>query len=362
MSPQLNRGWAPLTGLIADGEKYINLPLPELYDLTNDPDETANLASDTARLDAMAQRLDLLDTLPPVPAEPVTPEVAERLRSLGYVVGRAAAGPSSGVNDDPKRLIALDRAIHQGVDLFQRGRPEDAIAVYRDVIEARPSMLIAYRYLALVQWMLGRVDGAISTLQAALTATRPSLALQTQLGIYLAETGRADDAVRRLAPLAAARGTRVPIDLLNALGIAHARAGDAPRALVTFQALLRQDPDNATGHENVGAAHLELGDLDGARIGFERALAIAPTSSRAHAGLGVVRMRQGNRAGALESWTRAVELDPRDYDALYNLGTELINLGRPAAARPHVERFVRTAPPAFYADDIQRLSQWLEGR
>ena len=362
MSASLNRGWAPLSGLIADGQKYIDLPLPELYDLAGDPDETANRADDAARLRAMAHRLDALRASAPAPPDPVSPDVADRLRSLGYVVGRAVARPSYTADDDPKRLIGLDRAIHQGIDLYQRGRPEEAIELYRTVIETRPSMLIAHRHLAFLHWMLGQVDAAIATLQHALTVGRPTLELQTQLGVYLAETGRAGDAVRRLEPLATAQGSQAPVHLLNALGIAYARAGNPARALATFQALVGQDPDNAMGFENIGAAHLELGDLDDARIAFQRAVAIAPTSSRAHAGLGVVRLRQGNRDAAIASWTRAVELDPQNYDALYNLGAELINAGRPAAARPYLERFVRSAPPAFYADDIHRLSQWLQAR
>jgi hypothetical protein len=36
MSAMLNRGWAPLTGVLVDREKYVDLPMPERYDLTAD--------------------------------------------------------------------------------------------------------------------------------------------------------------------------------------------------------------------------------------------------------------------------------------------------------------------------------------
>ncbi len=45
MSAMLNRGWAPLTGLLSGRDKYIDLPIPELYDLANDPGEATNLIS-----------------------------------------------------------------------------------------------------------------------------------------------------------------------------------------------------------------------------------------------------------------------------------------------------------------------------
>ena len=112
--------------------------------------------------------------------------------------------------------------------------------------------------------------------------------------------------------------------------------------------------------ENIGAVHLQRGDPAAAGEAFERAVALAPLSSRAHAGLGVVQLRSGDRAAAVASWTRAVELDSANFDALFNLATELVNGGDLPAARPYLEQFVRTAPQAFYAADIQRLTVLLD--
>ncbi len=40
LDANLTRGWAPLSGIILDGWKYIELPLAELYDLSEDPVES----------------------------------------------------------------------------------------------------------------------------------------------------------------------------------------------------------------------------------------------------------------------------------------------------------------------------------
>jgi arylsulfatase A-like enzyme len=45
LSANLNRGWAPLHGVLRDRLKLIDLPIPELYDLASDPGESRNLAS-----------------------------------------------------------------------------------------------------------------------------------------------------------------------------------------------------------------------------------------------------------------------------------------------------------------------------
>ena len=45
LTASFNRGWAPLTGMLVGQEKYIELPIPELYDLESDPGEQQNLLS-----------------------------------------------------------------------------------------------------------------------------------------------------------------------------------------------------------------------------------------------------------------------------------------------------------------------------
>src|SRR5262249_31537836 len=40
LSASINRGWAPLYGVARGSLKYIDLPIPELYDLAADPSES----------------------------------------------------------------------------------------------------------------------------------------------------------------------------------------------------------------------------------------------------------------------------------------------------------------------------------
>src|SRR5207302_2825051 len=49
LSAAINRGWAPLTGVIHGGEKYIDLPIGELYDLPRDSAEANNLRDERRR-------------------------------------------------------------------------------------------------------------------------------------------------------------------------------------------------------------------------------------------------------------------------------------------------------------------------
>ncbi len=361
LSASLNRGWAPLTGVLVGRAKFIDLPIPELYNLAADPLEQRNLANaQPEQLRVLAARLRAFEAGPPGPRGSVEPEVAARLRALGYVTGEAPRKTRYTEADDPKRLVDLDRAIHDAIDRFQRGRLREAAELYRTILARRPNLELAYRHLAFVAWSAGDIQSAVGTLKSALAAGVRSPALVTQLATYLAESGAPAEAIALVAPLAARPDA--DLDTLNALGIAYARAGRAEPALETFRKMLAADPDNAMALENIGAVHLARGDLAAARDAFERAVALAPRSSRAHAGLGVVRLKTGDRAGAIEAWRRAVELDSQNFDALYNLGAELAEAGRFEEARPYLERFVREAPQAFYATDIRRFAALLARR
>jgi arylsulfatase A-like enzyme/Flp pilus assembly protein TadD len=361
MTAMLKRGWAPLQGTIVGHEKYISLPIEELYDLAADSREQTNLApTSAARRREMAERLRAFSATLPGEQGVENPEVRARLQALGYLSATAARKARYGEADDPKRLIDVDRLMMDGIDLHRAGRVADAQEAYRRVIARRPDMGLAYQRLAFMQWESGATTEAIATLRRALETNGPDLDIEVRLGTYLAETGASAEALAILERAVASR----PDDTtgLNALGIAYARGGRDADALRTFERILAVDARDAFALENLGTVHLQRGDLRAAGDAFGRAASNDPRSSRARAGLGVVALRGGRRDEAIAHWQQAVALDRTNFDALYNVGTELVNAGRHAEARPYLEQFVRTAPRAFYGRDIERVRRFLGAR
>ena len=359
LSPSLNRGWAPLRGVLVGRGKFIDLPLWETYDLARDPAETANLADkDPARRQVLEARLREFGPTDPGARRAEDPETIARLRSLGYTSGSPSALRKAYTeDDDPKRLVDLDQAMHRGLVLFQEGRAREAIDVYRGIVSRRPDMTIASLHLAFLQWEAGEAGQAIATLKAARDKAAADPEVEWRLGMYVSETGATAEALPLLEQ--AGRQPGAGVDALNALGICYARAGRSADALATFQRILTIDARDAMAWQNIGSVHLQAGRRDEAREAFRRSIEINPGWAASYTGLGVVELQSGNRRAAIAAWTQAVDLNPSDFDALFNLATELINDGQAAAARPYVERFVRAAPPAFYAKDIARLRAWL---
>jgi arylsulfatase A-like enzyme/Flp pilus assembly protein TadD len=360
LSASLNRGWAPLHGIRQGSLKYIDLPVPEVYDLTPDPGEEHNLATNrSGTLNDLRSRLQELRLADPgFGRSEESAEVRERLAALGYVTGAGAAPkPRYTEGDDPKRLIALDAQLQAVVELYRRGDVRGALALCETVVEKRPDMAIALSHLALLQRELGELGAAVKSLERSLSLTPGDTETVALLGNYLNEAGRSGEARALLQPYA--RREPPDVDVLIALGVAHANLGQAEGAVSSFERARAADPTNPLPMLNLATVHVSARRFDRARKELEAVLLLNPNLARAHNALGVVAAQTGRPEEAIEHWRRAVELDPVSFDTLFNLGSVLLRLGRREEARPYLDRFAREAPPAFYAGDIAKVKGWL---
>lgn len=357
LSTNLNRGWAPLRGMLRDRKKRIDLPLPELYDLASDPQEERNLFGEDRRTARVLRDALPEDSAWPPPRGAVSPEEEARLRSLGYFGGSASAKAVYTAEDDPKSLIGLDRKLHEVIDLYSRKRYAEAADLAREVVVARPSMTEGYEHLALALRQLERHGEAIEVLRSALSQKADRESLRRQLGLSLAEAGRAREAVEILGPLAA--GGSADAETLNAYAIALTDDGRPEQAVDLLRGVVVKDPQDPKGFENLGIALLRMGRPAEARAELERALALNPGLPISWNTLGVALYTLEGPAAALSAWEKAVALDPSLYDALFNIGLVAAEAGRSGQARQALARFVETAPPARFETDIRKARQIL---
>jgi arylsulfatase A-like enzyme/Tfp pilus assembly protein PilF len=361
LSSSLNQGWAPLYGVLDGALKYVELPIPELYDLAADPGETRNLAAsrgpDMERLRGVLQVQRARDAgAARVKEDPAT---LEKLHALGYVSGNVAAKERYTEEDDPKRLIDVDTRTREVLRLYRSGDLDGAIAAARENIRRRPNMSLSYLHLAYLERARGNLAAAVEAARKSFELRPLSAESVSLYAVYLTEAGRAKDAVALLEPYVSA--VQPDLDVLTARGMALARLGRRDEALATFERARAADPSNAVVLANIGTVHLMFGDRVRARQAFEAALDVDPGVAAAHNSLGVIAAQEGRMDEAVERWRRAVALDPTDYRTLFNLGLTLRRQGREAEARPYLEAYLRAAPPALEARDIARVRGWLRG-
>jgi arylsulfatase A-like enzyme/Flp pilus assembly protein TadD len=348
ISASLNRGWAPLVGLIHGGRKYIDLPVPELYDLAADPSEKKNLA-DVDRRDLFTIRKLLADGAPPAQniKRSVDPAEKAQLMSLGYISGSAEKKTYTAA-DDPKNLIGVDNELHEVVALYQTGQLPKAIDMLRKILKRDPNIKVAAEMLAFMLQQNENPAAAIDMLRRAVQTGAANEAMQVRLGLLLSATGQAKEALDTLKPFASGKDP----DVLNAYGIALADNGDLATARAEFEKVLSIDHTNATAWQNLGVVALRAGDVAAARTSLGKALTLNDQLPTALNLMGVIEMKSGHPDDAINWWRKAVKADPRLYDALYNLAIVASRTGKNDVAREALHRFIDTAPPQRYADDI----------
>jgi choline-sulfatase len=358
LSGSLNRGWAPLAGIVANGAKFIDLPIPELYDLRADPGESRNLAGEQPGQVAASRALLRSVSNLEVRRADDTSEVKERLRALGYVASsppqRAKAYTEA---DDPKRLIGVDTALQEIVGLSLDGKGPDALARAREVAARHPGMRVALLQLAHLEREAGNLPQAIDVLRNALTQNPGDAETASLLGAYLTADNRQREAAEVLRPYAAAGDADVQV--LVALALAEARSSNFPAALQVLEKARAQDPSNTMLLVTLGTVELMAGRRSQARAAFDAALAINPETARAHSSLGALLAEEGQLDESLGHWRQAITLDPAENEKLLAVGISLARAGRRREARPFFQLFADSAPAARYAQDVARAREWL---
>jgi arylsulfatase A-like enzyme/Flp pilus assembly protein TadD len=367
LDANLTRNWAPLTGIVSGHHKLVDLPIPELYDLSADPQETSNVFShegERARtLQSVLQTRTLEFNQRGSAAErtALTADARRRLQALGYVASSAEPGRRTYTDaDDPKTLIGASNELNWALADFKAGSMADAMMAVREIIRVHPAFTTAYGVLASMQRDTGDLGGAIATLDQVVRRGTADQSVMLVLGDYLLEAGALPKAAELLEALVAAHPDYA--DAYNSLGVVYSRMRRHQEAQAAFRRVLDLDPTSATAYENLGIDAIGAADFSAAITNLTQAIALDARLARGHNALAAAYMRQGRDADAIAHWETALQLDPHLYDALYNVGTSLWDRGRHDEARPYLERFVREAPPQRYAADLARVRKMMDAQ
>jgi arylsulfatase A-like enzyme/Flp pilus assembly protein TadD len=343
LEPQLNYGCAPLRGFVEGLTKFIDSPLPEVYDLGRDPGEAENAAA-KADLPALRKRLEaiLKGQTGPAAAPPTVSDdrTREKLGSLGYVVSPVARTRSAyGAEDDLKSFLPFQQRLERAILSTDAGRPEDAVRELEALVREKPHFSPAYIYLAQIHMAGNRMDEALRTMDDGVRANPEDYALLAEYGKALVRGGRPREAEGILNRAVAL----IDFDPDSWVGLGRARlaTGDAARAGEAFERALALDPSSAPTHAEAAAFRMGLylegdknaSDLEQAIAHFEKTIALDASLSAAYGGLGYAYRLAGRTEEAMRAWERAIALRPGDDFSTYQLGLACLERGDKTRAR-----------------------------
>ena len=354
----LDRNWAPLQGLIDKNWKYIEAPQPELYDLSNDPQELNNMFKKNPQVVKLLQnRLkefmakNSFSPLADIQRPELDKETYEKLKSLGYISAKII---KTGENrPDPKEMIEIDNLFNEAVILSEAGRLEKAQLMYETLLKKQPNFAVGYEYAAYNFYKMGKLEEAISLLRKALQLNLGTTSIKARLGLYLQEYGEIQESIQLLQE--ALQQDPYHTEAYNYLGVSYFKTGNLDQAEKAFQEALKLDSDYAMAINNLGNVYLTQGKYDQAINVYSKAISVDPHLASAYNGLAVASYRKGDINEALNNWKRALEIDETQADAAYNLGKTFLRLNNKEEALKYLELFLKIAPPQKYGQDIKQV-------
>jgi tetratricopeptide (TPR) repeat protein/SAM-dependent methyltransferase len=253
--------------------------------------------------------------------------------------------------------IPRTEALAQAIAHHRAGRLPEAERLYRAILDAQPLHPDANYNIGLLAVQVGRPEGALPHLKAALEgqpsqgqfwlsyidaliqAGHPDTALQVLAqGRQRGLAGAAIEALSARASAAAQRGGPF------AVAVAHHMAGRLEEAVASYRHALATSPDAVEAHSNLAIALYGLGRLEEAVASYRRAVDIKPDHAEAHNNLGSTLRALGRLAEAEASCRSALAITPDFAEAHYNLGTVLADLGRLNEAEASYRRALEVRP------------------
>ena len=330
LTPYLNRGWAPLRGFIRGNDKFIDQPIKEFYDLTNDMSEEINLIADKNGGNLKYELKKLIDGLTGKDklerAGNLDPETQKKLKSLGYFSETKSKKKKVFTKaDDLKTLLPLQSKMLDAIAAFQSGETNRALKMLKEIIEVSPTYTLVYNHIAKIYKETGRTDLSVAILEKGLEKIPGEPFLLSKLGIFLVENGdhkRAIDVLEQSIIL-----LKHDPECFNFLGVAYYRSGNFEKALENYKKALELDENYASVFNNIGSVYLshfqstkDRRSYENAVQNFDKAIEIDGNLYSALNGRGAARYFSGDFSGAVSDWKRSIAAKPDFIDPYFSIG------------------------------------------
>jgi tetratricopeptide (TPR) repeat protein len=349
MYPRLHFGWSDLASATEGRYRFIRAPRPELFDHTSDPREQRNIAAErtstTTALGGWIERT--VAGAPLADPTPVSADVRERLKALGYVTSSVPSGKPGAALADPKDMIGSFEGLKRAQGLASAGRHADAVRELEQITRAQPAMLDAWETLAKSLVSLGRTKDAIGAFGhvLALDPLKPETLLALAR-IYALERDAAK--AREHARLATERDPATGYETLAGLALDEGRLDDAAGFA---RRSIDADASRYMNHFYLGTVAHRQGRFPEAITEFRRAIdgmAVEPHAvvRNLHAALGDCLARTGQVAEAEREFQKEISLIPTSSEARIGLASLYRSQGRDADARAAITGLVGATPQA----------------
>jgi len=369
--PHYSRGWAPLKGFILKKKKFIDSPIPELYDLDRDFNELENRIEqkNVAKLTSQLQKI--IDDLTPSEkvnaAQTVDRKTRERLASLGYISSvQALQKKNFGEQDDIKVLLPYINRTDDAWELYKDGQQDAGIKLLEEIILERKDVDMAYKNLAAIYQETGNVEGALAILEQGLNALPTSYEIFIEYMKGLISLKQYDKVINTFERMSIREAEYDP-EIWNSLGTAYANKSSFDEAIKAFEMGLSLDDKHPELYNNLANACYSYGlqSKDSFLLSkcfeyYKKAIELDPGYSVPYFGLGHAYRQQGNLSGAIYCWEKALEADSDFSQARFDLAMAYLSSGNKVKAFEMLSEYKKRYYHLMSPAERKRLDELME--
>jgi tetratricopeptide (TPR) repeat protein len=229
-------------------------------------------------------------------------------------------------------MPTVDNLLAEGLARYRGGRPSEAEAIFRHILNTDPDQTDALHLLALVHKGAERHAEARALFERALRL-RPEMSdARLNFATFLKTRGENDQAAAHLR-VAVTLDPAVALawQVLGSIALEGGSAGHA-RALELLDRAVTLDPSHGEAHYQRGIILRQMERVDEAIVSQRLAIAKGMEGPGAYMALGNSLLGRGDEAAGVAALQAALSVAPDSREAWYNYGNALYASGYAAAA------------------------------
>lgn len=347
--PRYHYGWSELAAIQDNRYKLILAPVPELYDIVQDPGEEKNL---------VYLRKDVFEamnrTAESFIAESgrngfktdlgkVDEETKEKLAALGYIGSFADSPKLKGKKlANPREKIAVFNELTRAREIGLTGKTEEAIRIITDIIAVDPQIPEAHFSLGNVYFKARRFEEAIAAFRKSLEIKPDdTFAVLNIANCYIAmrKTDEAENFILDYTK----KGNPDSL-LFYFLGNLNVALGKIDKAVGYYEKTLSLNPRSAASHNALAAIAINRDETEIAERHIRTALGIDPHLAGLHYNLAQIREKQNRIPEAIEAYDKEIELTPGHHKAMFNLSVLYRKSGDKAKEMELLKKCIEAEP------------------
>jgi len=326
--PFYNHHWSPLEGVRTAEWKYIKAPKPELYHLTEDPQEIRNLYAQrkdqVRRMEKLFYKLKNTystdeDKFLKSKKISLDEDTRKRLESLGYVWTAPTEHYKEHKGDypDPKDMVITLTFFNVAAYHYIRGEYDQALFHFQKCLEINPQDVFGHFMMGFIYQKIGEFEKAHNEFLECVRIDPAYVNGYVHLGGIYYKLGQLDTARQYLE-----KALQLDPDTIEAyrnLGVLYFSVHDYDKAIDAYEEALKRDPDCTDILYDLGNIYFAKKDYPSALRCFQKAVGLNPRYIDVHNGLANIYLVQGNIEEAKEHIEYALTLDSQKVDTHLNL-------------------------------------------